>query len=252
MSEIGYTPLPLGQRLAEAARVRGARPVAGEFLRWGARLAAGLPRTVAGDGGQFVLDGEPYPYLYERYKRTWQTERAVEVPVVQRVVDRMSGARVLEVGNVLSHYRPQRHPVVDKYERAPGVLNRDIFELSDLGPFDLVVAVSTVEHVGWDEAPRVRGRAVEAIQALRALLAPAGRLLLTVPVGYNSSLDEALKRGEVPFDHLAALRRQGGGTEWRQVTPEEAWRAPYDFLLYSARGVLVGTIGGEATGGGGG
>ena len=171
---------------------------------------------------------------------------------MQRVVDRMAGARILEVGNVLSHYRSQHHTVVDKYEQASGVLNRDIFELSDLGSFHLVVAVSTVEHVGWDESPRIPGRAVEAIHALRALLAPGGRLVLTVPVGYNPSLDQALRAGVVPFEHLVALRRKGGGTAWRQVTPDEAWRAPYDFLLYSARGVLVATVGGDATGGGGG
>ena len=41
---------------------------------------------------------------------------------------------MLEVGNVLRHYRPQLdHLVVDKYEHAPGVLNRDVLDLDDLG-----------------------------------------------------------------------------------------------------------------------
>lgn len=244
MSEGAYTPQTLPVRLAEAARRRGVRPVAGDFVRWAGRLAAGLPHTVAGAHGEFSFEGERYPYLYGRYKRSWLTERAVEVPVVQRIVDRNAGARVLEVGNVLSHYRPQSHQVVDKYERARGVINRDVLELDGLGQFDLIVAVSTVEHVGWDEAPRVPGRALEAVRSLQRMLAPGGRLVLTVPAGYNPALDAALRGGTVGFVHQAALRRVGGGTCWRQVAPHDVWQVPYDFLLYSARGVLFATLGG--------
>jgi len=165
------------------------------------------------------------------------------VPVVRRLVDRHRGARVLEVGNVLRHYAPELgHVVVDKYERAPGVLNRDVLELGDLGPFDLVVAISTLEHVGWDEEPRDPGRAVEAARALRALLAPGGRLVITHPIGYNPPFDAALRDGALPFERVVALRRVPGRERWRQVAPSDVWDAPYDFLLYRARGVLVATI----------
>jgi SAM-dependent methyltransferase len=239
----GYTPQSLPSRLAAAARERGVRPVAGDFVRWSGRVAGGLPAALRGaERGAFTFGGESYPYLYGAYKRSWMTERAVEVPIAQRVVDEHAGGRVLEVGNVLSHYGPQRHTIVDKYEQAPGVENLDVFEMESLGEFDLVVAVSTIEHVGWDEAPRVPGKAVEALHALRERVAPGGRLVLTVPAGYNPSLDEALKAGAVQLSDLRGLRRQGGGTSWREVTPQEAWSAPYDFLLYSARGVLVATL----------
>jgi SAM-dependent methyltransferase len=239
----GYTPQSLPSRLVAATKVRGARPVAGDFVRWSTRVAAGFPRAFgSGRDGEFTFDGEAYPYLYGAYKRSWMTERAVEVPIAQRIVDRNIGKRVLEVGNVLSHYGPQRHTVVDKYEVEPGVENLDVFELESLGEFDLVVAVSTIEHVGWDEEPRVPGKAVEALRALRERVAPGGRLVLTIPAGYNPSLDEALRGGAVEFSDLKGMRRQGGGTSWRQVAPDEAWRAPYDFLLYSARGVLVATL----------
>ena len=239
----GYTPQSLPSRLVAATRVRGVRPVAGDFLRWSGRVAAGLPRTRAGSGGEFGFDGERYAYLYGAYKRSWVTERAIEVPIVQRAVDAHPGGQVLEVGNVLSHYRPQRHTIVDKYEQAPGVHNLDVFDLASLEQeFELVVAVSTIEHVGWDEDPRVPGKAVDALCALYERVAPGGRLLLTIPAGYNPSLDEALRAGAVAFTSLAGMRRQGGGTSWRQTPPDEAWSAPYDFLLYSARGVLIASL----------
>src|SRR3954470_19861410 len=117
----GYTPQSLPTRLVAAAKARGVRPVAGEFVRWSARVAAGLPRTRRAHAPEFEFEGERYEYLYGAYKRSWMTERAVEVPIAQRLVDASIGKRVLEVGNVLSHYGPQRHTIVDKYEQAPGV-----------------------------------------------------------------------------------------------------------------------------------
>ena len=161
--------------------------------------------------------------------------------MVQRMVDREPG-RVLEVGNVLSHYGARQHLVVDKYERAPGVVNRDVLDLADMGRFDLIVAISTLEHVGWDEELRRPEAALEALNALRGLLASGGRLVLTHPVGYNPHLDAAFRDGAVPLARVGALRRSRRRTHWIQVPPPEAWRAPYDFLLYSARAVVFAEV----------
>lgn len=237
----GYTPQPLAARMRDAARAHGAAAVARDLAHWGSHALAGWPWTLVGSRNHFYFQGERYRYLFHRYKRTWLTERAVEVPIVQSLVDRQAG-RVLEVGNVLSHYRPQRHLVVDKYERAPGVLNRDVLELGALGPFALIVAISTLEHVGWDEHPRDPGKALSALRRLQQLLEPDGQLVLTVPVGYNAAFDQALRDGAVPFSRVAALRRVGVGTRWEEVPPAEVWSAPYDFLLYAARGVLFAFI----------
>jgi SAM-dependent methyltransferase len=161
---------------------------------------------------------------------------------VQAIVDDAGGKRVLELGNVLGHYRPQRHVVVDKYESAPGVLNRDVLDLEELESFDLIVAISTVEHVGWDESPRDPGKAIAAVASLRRRLAPGGRLVFTVPVGYNPVFDAALREGGVELSSAVAMRRQRRTTSWRQVSVDEAWAHPYDFLLFGARAVVFATI----------
>jgi SAM-dependent methyltransferase len=237
-----YRPAPLGVRLRRAARERGMVPVARSIAGFAAGFAAGLPATVFGSPRTFSFDGDTYPYLYQRHGMTWLNERMVEVPVAAAAVAAVPiGARILEVGNVLSHYGYGGHAVVDKYERAQGVSNVDALDLRTSERYDLIVSVSTIEHIGWDERPADSARAERAVEHLTRLLNPAGVLLVTLPIGYNSALDAAVRSGAVPFDELGALRLRRGRT-WDQVPPAEAWLAPYDHLLCAAAAILIGRI----------
>lgn len=244
MASDGYMPQAVGPRTKRALAARGARPVIGDYARFGSELLAGLPWSFAGGHGGFDFAGQRHRYLYHRYKWTWLTERAVEVPIARSFLAGARPDRVLEIGHVLGHYGPGEHTVVDKYEQAPGVLNRDVFELDDLGRFDRLVAISTLEHVGWDEEPRDRGRSAASLHAVRRLIAPGGKLLVTVPVGYHPGLDSAIKAGEFRFASARALRRRRFGPHWDEVAPESVWGTPYDFLLYSARALFVGVVDG--------
>jgi SAM-dependent methyltransferase len=234
----GYRPPSVGGRLRAAIAERGFFSVARDCLGWaGRRLRRPPPVT-------FAFAGHTYASLHHPHNRTWLNERAVEVPIAQRAVDEQpASARVLEVGHVLGHYGDERpHDVVDRYESADDVVNVDVLEFAPAEAYDLVVTVSTLEHVGWDEEPRDPGRALLAVERLRALLAPGGRLVATVPVGYHPELDRAIRDGRAGFDSVSALRRRGDGS-WEEVPPAEAWDAPYDHLLYEAAAVLVCTAG---------
>jgi hypothetical protein len=215
------------------------RHLAAAVATWGAGYAAGLPRTVLGSDRTFRFGHREYPYLYHRHGFTWLNERAVEVPLAAGALSGAHGARVLEVGNVLAHYGHHGHTVVDKYERRPGVVNADALEFEPPEPYELIISVSTLEHIGWDETERDPGRAARAVEVLAGHLAPGGRLLVTLPVGYNPSLDAAVRSGQVPFETLRALRRRGR-TTWEEVDPADAWPVPYDDLLCAAGAVLVG------------
>jgi hypothetical protein len=62
---------------------------------------------------------------------------------------------------------------------------------------------------------------------------------MTVPVGYHEGLDAALRYGSLETARLRALRRERLGPYWREAPVETVWGTPYDFLLYSARAVVV-------------
>jgi SAM-dependent methyltransferase len=236
-----YIPPPPLARVRRRARERGVGRALFEMATWGAGYAVGFPATLTGSRGTFTFDGREYRFLYHRHGFTWLNERAVEVPIAARALAEAGGARVLEVGNVLAHYGHGEHRIVDKYERAPGVLNIDVLDYEPDEPFDLIVSVSTLEHVGWDETVREPSRAERSVQALARNLRPGGTLLVTLPVGYNAVLDEAIRAGRVSFSTLRALRRTGR-TAWEEASPAEVWDLPYDQLLCAANAILVGTI----------
>jgi SAM-dependent methyltransferase len=231
------------RRITGHARTRGLAPVVADCASWAARWVAGRPRAGRAGTGTFRHEGAVLPYLRHAYHYTWLNERAVEVPLAAAVLrDAGPGARVLEVGNVLAHYLGTSHTVVDKYEQAPGVHNVDVVDIDLPGPFDLVLAVSTLEHVGLDEDVQDPEKPARAVAHLTSLLAPGGRLWCTFPVGYNPSLDERLRDGRLGFTRLTALRRTGRDNRWEQIPVEDVWGISYDWLLYTAHAVVVADL----------
>ena len=235
-------PATIARRVGGHVRERGVGPVLADCATWAVRWAALRPRAGRPSRATFRYDGAEHRYLRHAYNWTWLNERAVEVPLAAAVLAGSAGARVLEVGNVLGHYQAADHTVVDKYERAAGVLNADVAELDLPGPYDLVLAVSTLEHVGLDEDVLDPGKPARAIERLTSLLAPGGRLWCSHPVGYNLELDRQLQDGRFGFTRLTALRRLGPSNRWEQVPVEEVWGTRYDRLLYTAQAIVIAEL----------
>jgi len=162
----------------------------------------------------FTFQGNRYHYFFHRDNTTWRNERCVEVPIVWKILEEHQGKEVLEVGNVLSHYFPVKHDVVDKYEVFDGVVNQDVVDFRPSKRYDLIVSISTMEHVGWDEDPRdlskILGEPVKILSALDNLqecLAAGGTMVITFPVGYNPQLDRSLAEGRVGFTKRLCMKR---------------------------------------------
>ena len=142
---------------------------------------------------EFEYRGQRLQCVYENYNVTWGNERCAEIPIARWHLAQANGP-VLEVGNVLGHYGTHTQTVIDKYETAPNVFNADITDWQTDERFDLILSISTFEHIGFDdEAEGDSGDKIQAaIAACRALLAPGGSLVITVPLGYNPALDELI------------------------------------------------------------
>jgi hypothetical protein len=194
----------------------------------------------------FTLAGRRYRYHFARYNTTWHHERAVELPVAWEIVRNYDPETVLEVGNVLPHYFRTSHMVVDKDEADPRVVNADVVEFTTDRRFDLILTISTLEHVGFDYSEVVAPeKIVVAIEHLRGMLSDRGRLLVTLPVGYNPHLDELLRDGVIRFDRTLAIERTSADNRWRETTWEGVATARYGDPYRGANGLVIGIIGAD-------
>ncbi|MGD6852332.1 MAG: class I SAM-dependent methyltransferase [Candidatus Bathyarchaeia archaeon] len=196
----------------------------------------------------FIFDGTKYRYFYHKYNVTWQNERTVEIPIVWEIIKRHPNARVLEFGNVLQHYHSFPHDIVDKYEKGKGVLNQDIVNL-DLGKYDLIVSISTLEHVGWDENPDKNEskldapeKTLQAVNNLKRHLNPGGMLVFTFPVGANPNLDAIMKDRKIGFTKVFCMKRISADDRWRQTVWEDIENSRYDAPFPAANGLVIGII----------
>jgi SAM-dependent methyltransferase len=214
-------------RLGKQAALAVTWPLWREYFRVRPRSFAHGPRS--------------YPYFLHPYNFTWSNERAIEIPIVWDAVRESAGGRVLEIGNVLSHYFPVRHELVDKYERGRTVRNLDVLEVGDAEKYDLIVSISTLEHVGWDEEPRDPEKVIRAVRHLTDQLRPGGRLVVTMPLGYNPPLDGLLAERAVPFTRTSYFRRLGP-TTWREGSWEDVAGCRYGEPWPAASGLVVGEV----------
>jgi SAM-dependent methyltransferase len=149
----------------------------------------------------FTYWGTELRYCREEYNHSGLNERAVEIPIAQWFIDQCRKddhwAPGLEVGAVLQHYERPIWMVLDRYE--PGAtLNCDVFDHHET--YDWIVAVSTLEHVRWDEPQMERhpDGSMRALEHLHTLLRPGGRMLVTIPMGWQPFLDSTILDGRLP------------------------------------------------------
>jgi Methyltransferase domain len=171
----------------------------------------------------------------------WVNERIVEIPYTFRALSRVEpGAKVLDVGGTESTVSlslatlgydvtlvdPRPNPLV--HERLRTVVRR-VEDWEHTEPFDAVVCLSTIEHIGtgaYEQEENERAD-FEAMERIRELTRPGGVLVLTTAVGKGAAdpdgfsrvydrerLDELLQGWEI--DDLTLVQRQDE-TTWKTL-----------------------------------
>ena len=243
-------------KVRRVIREKGALYLVGAVVRrvrarW--RISVGFPfwynyYRLFKSRSKFIFQNKEYRYFYHKYNVTWRNERTVEIPIIWHIAKSFT-ASILEVGNVLSHYFKFDHDVVDKYEKAVGVVNEDVTEISTSKKYDLIISISTLEHVGWDENPKEKKtvddseKILQAINKLKSLLTPRGKIVATLPLGYNPFLDELLRSGKLKFNEQFCLKRVSKDNKWIELECKEAMaNAKFNRNIPSANELIIGII----------
>lgn len=144
----------------------------------------------------FVFDGVSHTYFLHSYNQTWSNERTVEIAIANEWLRKSTHGKLLEVGNVLSHYRAIQHDVLDKYEFNSShdqLIQKDFLTFLPSERYEAILSISTFEHIGRDEEIQKPELAIEAIHHVPDLLEEKGRALITFAAGYNRELDEFVR-----------------------------------------------------------
>ena len=188
---------------------------------------------------KFTYQGRKYPY-----HPNLSTARAVELPLAMEVMERFKGCRILEVGNVLSnHFEEMTHAVVDKYQ---GPIKQDIVDYT-APTYDLVISISTIEHIGFDEH-RYAGYPVvqepcKFVLALGRLKDLGSELFCTWPMSYNLNLDVwTLARSRSLFDDISFMKRVSRSNRWEEAGWEDAYEAKYNQPFPKANVIVIARL----------
>lgn len=200
-------------------------------------ILKGLPEKT------FSFEGETLKYFYAKYNITWVTERVIEVPIGMHCIGHAGEQNSLEVGNVLGHYFPAKHAVLDKFERGEGIINQDILEYRPNRRFDLILSISTFEHIGYeDDGPPDAEKIRAAVAACQKLLSPKGRLIITVPFGYNPYMDRYIAEDRIKPDR-AYFFEKTNKVDWISTTKESALKRKYAKPYPYANAIMVAEFG---------
>lgn len=123
------------------------------------------------------------------------------MPFIWEIIKKHHEKKIFEVGNVLSHYFPINHDVLDKYEKTEGVINQDVVDFKPPNKYDLIVSILTLEHVGFDDNTKESTKIIKAIKNLKEnCLRTGGRMIITMPINYNPGMDILLFTNKLGFD----------------------------------------------------
>lgn len=190
----------------------------------------------------FIFLDRTYRYLTALYNATYTSERSVEVPIAMNLINAYHGKRILEVGNVLSHYLVFPHVIVDKYESGVGVINEDILDYRTDEKYDLIICISTLEHIGWDETPRDDTKIPKALENLKSLVKPGGEIIITVPIGQNPVLDDLVRKRSIEFDRQYYMKRVSRSNLWIETSEEEAYCLKYGSPYQYGNAIMIAFI----------
>ena len=174
---------------------------------------------------------------YRYYNKPLNSERNIEIPFTFSIVNKYKNKNILEVGNVLSNFFKFDHDIVDKYEITDNVINKDIIRFNTNKKYDLVISVSTIEHVGFDEPTKQKGKSLLAIKKMISLVKKGGMIFITVPLGYNPEIDDIIRSKRINFSEEFFLKRVSWFNTWKQTDMQSALKQKYGSKYPAANSV---------------
>jgi SAM-dependent methyltransferase len=182
------------------------------------------------------------------YNKSWDNERTIELPLIQNTYNSLGinkfnkkEINILEIGNVLKNYEKKlKHDVIDKYEKGPRIKNIDFLDYKTPKKYDYIFSISTFEHIGFDYGEKQDAtKPLKALRKVLTMLKPKGKAYITIPVGFNQSLDDEIIKGVKGYNLISFKRISNWGNKWIECPPKEAYKLKYNSKYPNANAIFV-------------
>ena len=184
---------------------------------------------------EFLVFGRKFSYIQQSSDSAHIGERTIEVPIAKRWLD-FYGKQIVEVGAVMPYWmQPEevKHLVVDPYDPYDKGLKEDAENFTFLKLN--VLSISTIEHIGLTEYGNPNSDIEKANRVLLKIITEAQNYLITLPLGYNLSLDKYTETLPTTVRKFMLVQtRADNRLEMAEVSINHKYNSPYKY----ANGVL--------------
>ncbi|MDP3027338.1 MAG: hypothetical protein Q8N63_06525 [Nanoarchaeota archaeon] len=186
----------------------------------------------------FYFEGKKLEYLIHPYNLTWINERTIEIPIVLEYIKNSNPDKIIEAGAVLRHYTTAPWKVVDKFENGNNIINEDLVNFNPKEKYDLIISISTLEHVGFDDENNPV-KIVNTMENMKKWLNKNGRMIVTMPIGYNKYMDNLVFSNKPYFNKIYFMKRINRKNKWIEASIDEAREARYNYPYNNANAVVI-------------
>ena len=187
----------------------------------------------------FYFQGKKLEYLIHPYNLSWINERTVEIPIVLDYIKNLKAKHMIEVGAVLRNYIEVNWDVLDKFEKGKNIINQDIVDFKPEKKYDLIMSISTLEHVGFDDTNQPE-KIITAINKMKTWLNKKGKMVATMPLGYNKYMDDLIFSNNLGFNKMYFMKRINRKNTWIEVDMEKVKKSKYNYPYNNANAIIVG------------
>lgn len=125
---------------------------------------------------------------------------------------------------------------------APGVINKNALTYKSKNKFDLILAISTFEHIGKDEIKKYPTKIIKVINNLKKQLNKNGKIIFSVPIGYNNDLDKIIQDNQLAINVETYLERNSKINTWINTNKKSAFKRKYNSPYPNANAIMIGEI----------
>jgi hypothetical protein len=189
---------------------------------------------------QFRYNGKSYEYRRDDLQ-CQLGERCIEVPIAIDILSQFKYGNIIEVGNVLQKYINSHLTVIDKYDTNDGCINLDVLEYIPQEKPDLIISISTIEHIGFDMGEsNDPSKIPKFFEWVGKVLPIGGELFFTFPIGYNPTLDAFVQDNIWNMHSFGAMKRISQTNEWQECDLD--WSSKYGEPYEYGNMVFIGRI----------